>query len=80
MSVEILERWWVQRNGGWGMKAIFHRDTGEEEEVEIKDIFVDEEGEAKMLFVGEDGRTGSALINRFTNCDSVWQGSNGHVN
>ncbi|MCD6567499.1 MAG: hypothetical protein J7K94_02010 [Dehalococcoidia bacterium] len=80
MPVEISERWWVQRNGGWGMKAIFHRDIGEEEEVEIKDIFVDEEGEPKMLFVGEDGRTDTAPINRFTNCENIRQETNEHVN
>ena len=62
------------------MKAIFHRDTGEEEEVEIKDVFVDDAGEPRMLFVGDDGRTDTAPINRFTNCESVWQESNGHVN
>ncbi len=61
------------------MRAIFHRYTGDEEKVEVKDIFVDDDGEPKMLFVGEDGKTDIALINRFTDCVSVWQGSNGHV-
>ena len=51
------------------MKAVFHRDTGEEEVVDILDIFVDEEGEPKMLFVGSDGRIATAPINRFTDCE-----------
>jgi hypothetical protein len=61
------------------MKAIFHRYAGEEEKVEVKDIFVDDDGEPKMLFVGKDGKTDVALINRFTDCVSVWRGSSDYV-
>lgn len=51
------------------MKAIFHRNSTEEEEVEVLDIFVDKDGDPKMLFVGADGKVGTAPINRFTNCE-----------
>jgi len=49
------------------MKAIFHRDSGEEEQVKVLDIFVDEEGTAKVLFIGANDEIISAPINRFTN-------------
>jgi len=52
------------------VKAIFHRDNREEEEVEILDIFVDRDGEPKMLFTGADGRITTAPINRFTNLEN----------
>ena len=49
------------------MIAIFHRDSGEEEQVRILDIFVDEEGTAKVLFIGTKDEIITAPINRFTN-------------
>lgn len=49
------------------MKAIFHRDSGEEEQVNVLDIFVDEEGTAKVLFIGANDEIIAAPINRFTN-------------
>lgn len=52
------------------MKAVFHRDNREEEEVEILDIFVDRDGEPKILFTGADGRIATAPINRFTNFEN----------
>ncbi len=52
------------------MKAVFHRDNREEEEVEILDIFVDKDGEPKILFTGADGRIATAPINRFTNFEN----------
>jgi len=49
------------------MRAIFHRDSGEEEQVRVLDIFVDEEGTAKVLFIGTKDEIIAAPINRFTN-------------
>ncbi len=49
------------------MRAIFHRDSGEEEQVRVLDIFVDEEGTAKVLFIGKKDKIIAAPINRFTN-------------
>ena len=49
------------------MRAIFHRDSGEEEQVSVLDIFVDEEGTAKVLFIGANDEIIAAPINRFTN-------------
>ncbi len=49
------------------MRAIFHRDSGEEEQVRVLDIFVDEEGIAKVLFIGVKDEIIAAPINRFTN-------------
>ncbi len=48
------------------MKAVYHPDSREEEEVEILDIFVDRDGRPKMLFVRPDGRVHTAPIGRFT--------------
>lgn len=56
---------------GSRMKAIFHGDNREEEEVEILDIFVDRGGEPKIRFTGADGRIATAPINRFTNFENV---------
>jgi len=52
------------------MKAVFHRDNREEEEVEILDIFVDKDGEPKIRFTGADGRIATAPINLFTDFES----------
>ncbi|MEA3441961.1 MAG: hypothetical protein U9R04_00495 [Chloroflexota bacterium] len=60
------------------MKAIFHRDSGEEEKVEVLDIFVDEQGEPEMRFIGADGRIATAPINRFTNCEYEEHGTEWH--
>ena len=49
------------------MRAVFHRDSGEEEQVRVLDIFVDEEGTAKVLFIGKNDEIIAAPINRFTN-------------
>ena len=49
------------------MIAIFHRDSGEEEQVRVLDIFVDEKGTAKVLFIGAKDEIIAAPINRFTN-------------
>lgn len=49
------------------MKAIFHLDSGEEEQVRVLDIFVDEEGTAKVLFISANDEIIAAPINRFTN-------------
>lgn len=49
------------------MRAIFHRDSGKEEQVRVLDIFVDEEGTAKVLFIGAKDEIITAPINRFTN-------------
>ena len=49
------------------MIAIFHRESGEEEQVRVLDIFVDEEGTAKVLFIGTKDEIVTAPINRFTN-------------
>ena len=49
------------------MKAIYHRTSEEEEEVEILDIYVDENGDPKVLFVDSGNTVTSAPINRFTN-------------
>lgn len=48
------------------MKAVYHPNSIETEEVEILDIFVDRDGRPKMLFVRTDGRVLTAPIGRFT--------------
>lgn len=52
------------------MKAVFHLDNGEEEEVDILDIFVDKDGAPKVLFLGPDDTIASAPTNRFTNFEN----------
>jgi len=52
------------------MRAIFHHSTGEEEHVEVLDIFVDGEGIAKVLFINVNDKITTAPINRFTNYES----------
>jgi len=49
------------------MNAIFHRNSGEEEQVRVLDIYIDEEGTAKVLFIGAKDDIITAPINRFTN-------------
>jgi len=48
------------------MKAVYHPNSTDTEEVEILDIFVDRDGRPKMLFVRTDGRVLTAPIGRFT--------------
>ncbi len=48
------------------MKAQYHPNPSDEEEVEVLDIFVDQDGLPKILFVRGDGRVYSAPIGRFT--------------
>jgi len=48
------------------MKAQYHPNSIDEQEVEILDIFVDVDGQPKMLFVGSDSRVYTAPIGRFT--------------
>ena len=48
------------------MKAQYHPNSKDEEEVEILDIFVDGDGQPKMLFVRSDGHVYTAPIGRFT--------------
>ncbi len=48
------------------MKAQYHPNRTEEEEVEVLDIFVDQDGLPKMLFERADGSVHSAPIGRFT--------------
>ena len=48
------------------MKAVYHPNSIDTEEVEILDIFVDRDGRPKMLFVRNDGRVLTAPIGRFT--------------
>lgn len=48
------------------MKAQYHPNSKDEEEVEILDIFVDRDGQPKMLFVRSDGHVYTAPIGRFT--------------
>ena len=48
------------------MKAVYHPNSTETEEVEVLDIFVDRDGRPKMLFVRNDGRVLTAPIGRFT--------------
>jgi len=53
------------------MKAVFHPpDGGEEEEVDILDIFVDKGGAPKVLFLGSDDTIATAPTNRFTNFEN----------
>ena len=48
------------------MKAQYHPNSKDEEEVEVLDIFVDGDGQPKMLFVRSDGHVHTAPIGRFT--------------
>jgi len=48
------------------MKAQYHPNSKDQEEVEILDIFVDADGQPKMLFVRSDGHVHTAPIGRFT--------------
>jgi len=48
------------------MKAHYHPNSKDQEEVEILDIFVDGDGQPKMLFVRSDGHVYTAPIGRFT--------------
>ena len=48
------------------MKAKYHPNSKDEEEVEVLDIFVDGDGQPKMLFVRSDGHVHTAPIGRFT--------------
>ncbi len=48
------------------MKAQYHPNRTEEEEVEVLDIFVDREGLPKILFERANGEVCSAPIGRFT--------------
>ncbi len=48
------------------MKAQYHPNSKDQEEVEILDIFVDGDGQPKMLFVRSDGHVYAAPIGRFT--------------
>ncbi len=48
------------------MKAQYHPNSKDQEEVEILDIFVDGDGQPKMLFVRSDGHVYTAPIGRFT--------------
>jgi len=48
------------------MKAQYHPNSKDAEEVEVLDIFVDGDGQPKMLFVRSDGHVHTAPIGRFT--------------
>ena len=48
------------------MKAVYHPNSVDTEEVDVLDIFVDRDGRPKMLFVRHDGRVLTAPIGRFT--------------
>jgi len=48
------------------MKAVYHPNSEDREEVEVLDIFVDRDGRPKMLFVRTDGRVLTAPVGRFT--------------
>jgi hypothetical protein len=48
------------------MKAQYHPNSTDREEVEILDIFVDRDGTPKMMFLRLDGHVATAPIGRFT--------------
>lgn len=48
------------------MKAQYHPNSTDTEEVEILDIFIDNEGQPRMMFLGADGCVNTAPIGRFT--------------
>jgi hypothetical protein len=48
------------------MKAQYHPNSTDEEEVEVLDIFVDRDGQPKMMYVRRDGHVSTAPIGRFT--------------
>jgi hypothetical protein len=48
------------------VKAQYHPNSKDAEEVEVLDIFVDGDGQPKMLFVRSDGHVHTAPIGRFT--------------
>ncbi|TFH34815.1 MAG: hypothetical protein E4G93_04725 [Dehalococcoidia bacterium] len=48
------------------MKAQYHPNSTDREEVEILDIFVDRDGQPKMMYQRADGRVATAPIGRFT--------------
>lgn len=48
------------------MKAQYHPNSTDTEEVEILDIFIDSEGQPRMMFLGADGSVNTAPIGRFT--------------
>ena len=48
------------------MKAQYHPNSTDQEEVEVLDIFVDKDGLPKILFGRGDGGVYSAPIGRFT--------------
>ncbi len=48
------------------MKAQYHPNSTDQEEVEVLDIFVDRDGQPKMMFMRNDGHIATAPIGRFT--------------
>ncbi len=48
------------------MKAQYHPNSTDREEVEILDIFVDKDGQPRMMFVRANGHVLTAPIGRFT--------------
>lgn len=48
------------------MKAQYHPNSTDQEEVEVLDIFVDRDGQPKMMFLRADGHVATAAIGRFT--------------
>lgn len=48
------------------MKAQYHPNSTDSEEVEILDIFVDRDGQPRMMFLRADGHVLTAPIGRFT--------------
>lgn len=48
------------------MKAQYHPNSSDTEEVEVLDIFIDDRGQPRMMFLGADGRVDTAPIGRFT--------------
>lgn len=48
------------------MKAQYHPNSTDQEEVEVLDIFVDRDGQPKMMFLRSDGHVATAPIGRFT--------------
>ncbi len=48
------------------MKAHYHPNSTDSEQVEILDIFIDEDDHPMMMFLGANGRVATAPIGRFT--------------
>ncbi len=48
------------------MKAQYHPNGTDTEEVDVLDIYIDDEGQPRMMFVRADGRIETAPIGRFT--------------